>query len=360
MKKRILFGIIALLALCGAMQAQNTKAARIKYIRDKYAWAKSEIANNGKYPNFDRSIVITLNEVLDVGEEFPEITNIKYFFKGNWKMSDDGSYKGGNQVYFISMDWSAYGHSTYEEILFDPKDGSLLFCFSHAETHAGQVIESRYYYGPNGELIESKQSGTNDWSSGDAEKKQANLFLSIFKELMSAEGASEKAQGGLVQTPSKAERLKFIRETYAKAKEKIAANDKSEVPRDMKIVIHDQQTADTPPVTTELKFYFDEVVDQVETDAVSIDNYCYFISEHRHSMMFNSYYEYLYAPKSQNMIFSYCRWLEEGEVYESRYYYDEKGRCIEAKTNLEDVDYGANDKSSAKHFMNVFNALANQ
>ena len=36
------------------------------------------------------------------------------------------------------------------------------------------------------------------------------------------------------------------------------------------------------------------------------------------------YFEYLFAPQSHDLIFSYTNAREEGEKYEWRYYYDEK------------------------------------
>jgi hypothetical protein len=155
----------------------------------------------------------------------------------------------------------------------------------------------------------------------------------------------------------KVQRMKYIRSTYAQAKEKIAKNDKSELPLDVQIVIRDQSWG--PPEITELKFYFDAVTDQVEPDAVSVDNYCYFISEHRHhnNMGFDNYGEFLFAPKSHDLIFSYSCSKEEGEKREWRYYFDERGKCIEAKSEAEEIDYGFSDKITAKHYLKIFKAL---
>jgi len=75
-------------------------------------------------------------------------------------------------------------------------------------------------------------------------------------------------------------------------------------------------------------------------------------------MMMEGYDEFLYEPKTKDLIFSYTRAAEEGQVYEWRYYYDENGDCIETKTtNTDETDDGFYDKRAAKDLQAIFDLL---
>ena len=135
----------------------------------------------------------------------------------------------------------------------------------------------------------------------------------------------------------------------------------------MKIVVHDQRSASMPPEVTELQLFYEDVVDSPVADAgtvaeegVSMKRHCYFMTEHHHNnrMGFDNYREWLFAPKSNSLIFSYSNVKEEGEQMEWRYYFDEQERCIEAKTEADDVDNGQTDKVVAKRYLKVFNLLS--
>ena len=75
-------------------------------------------------------------------------------------------------------------------------------------------------------------------------------------------------------------------------------------------------------------------------------------------MQLNGYDEYLIDPKVKNLVFSYSRGEEEGQVYEWRYYFDENGNCIETKVkNTDETDEGFYDKRAAKDFQAIFDVL---
>ena len=95
----------------------------------------------------------------------------------------------------------------------------------------------------------------------------------------------------------------------------------------------------------------------LEPDAYSIDNYCYFITEHSKSMSYDGYMEFLFEPKTNDLVFSYTRAREEGEEHEWRYYYDENGKCIETKSNSEETDEGFYDKRAAKDYLAIMKYL---
>jgi hypothetical protein len=81
-------------------------------------------------------------------------------------------------------------------------------------------------------------------------------------------------------------------------------------------------------------------------------------------MYFKEYSEFLLAPDSHKLIFSFTQTQEEGETYEWRYYYDENGKCIETKVKSVDVedtgDSGVDDKQQFSNYMKVFNMLVNK
>ena len=78
-------------------------------------------------------------------------------------------------------------------------------------------------------------------------------------------------------------------------------------------------------------------------------------------MLFNAYNEYLFEPKTQDLIFSYTRAAEEGEVYEWRYYFDENGDCIETKTNSPDnADESISDKRHAKYYQSLYQEISDK
>ena len=365
--KKILLVMSLMLMFGVTLQAQN-KEAQLKHIRQMYAQVKEQIAQNGK----DGRAPLDMTVRIDNGEAFSDdfvmndVTELRFLFN-KYRINTDLDYPDASACYFITEQWGANGHTRYREILFDPNEGVLLFSYLKAETHAGFTVETRYYYDGEGNVIDQKHrvngeettAEAHSWSTAEGDKALAASWLSIFEQLMHPSQDLSSEERTDVEVSSKAKRLAFIRSTYAKAKEKIAANDKAELPLDVKIVIRDQSWG--PPQITEMNFYFDQVKDQVEPDAVSVDNYCYFISEHRHhnNMGYDHYSEYLFAPKSRDLIFSYTCAKEEGEKREWRYYFNERGTCIEAKSEAEEIDYGFSDKLNAKSYLKIFDALFN-
>ena len=363
--KKTLWTMLVMLLFGMTLQAQN-KEAQLKHIREMYAQAKEQIAQNGKNGRAPLDMKILINDGTYISDDLVmnDVTELHFYFN-KYRINSDLDYPDASSCYFITEQWGANGHTRYREILFDANEGVLLFTYMKAETHAGFTVETRYYYDGEGNLIDQKhkvgghdtEPGTHSWNTADSEKNLAEACLKIFEDLMNHQTDLTVKDREVAKVTPKAERMKYIRSTYAQAKEKIAKNDKSELPLDVQIVIRDQTWG--PPETTELKFYFDAVTDQVEPDAVSVDNYCYFISEHHHhnNMGPDNYGEYLFAPKSHDLIFSYSCGKEEGETREWRYYYDERGKCIEVKSEAEEVDYGFSDKINAKHYLKIFKAL---
>ncbi|MBR6263386.1 MAG: hypothetical protein IKR05_09225 [Prevotella sp.] len=333
--------LLITLLIVATVEAQSGKDARIKEIRTAYAQAKKKIEQNGKGGKSPKDMTIVFNQLED--EDIPLYTeeSINYYF--------DETYPEGVAVkhpYFIVVNWTCHGHIKYREILLNPQNQQVMFCYMKGETDSGFVIESRYYYDTKGKCIEEKHNTQNSWTDGGSEKGNAEYYLKLFT-MVNSNGyltpldTDKKAK----PTTPKAKRIAQIRAIYAQAKDKIAKNEKAEMPNDLHITIHDLGD-DQPPRTKEINMYFDTA--------------CYFISEHSSSMSMDSYGEYLFDPQGESLIFSYTRGREEGCEYEWRYYYDENGKCIETKSNSEDTDDGFYDKRAAKDFQAIFNTLLNE
>ena len=370
--------ITMFILLIGSMtiQAQTNKAEKVKNIRAAYAKAKEMIANNGKGGNPALDVHVSSHLVNEVDEDFniDDDTNLDFYFVKKRKYnSKEEMFTEENVCYFIVEKWGANGHTKYREMLFDSDSEKLIFAYMKSESHAGFVIETRYYYDSDGKLIDEKHKAggkdikPEDHSYGNAvdDYKASNHYLSVFRELMQPKGNYNAADSRATVAQTKNERMKTIRADYAKTKELI---EKKKQDQSLSIVVHDQEEGDCPPVVTEINFSFNEW-----DDGQAPMYRCYFISEHMHhnNMGYDQYSEILLNDKDQrfgdngkpaktiNPMFTYTCVHEEGEKYEWRYYFDENGRCIETKSNHEDTDSGKADKLKTRRLIHIFNALMN-
>ena len=224
--KKTLFALLALL-LVGTTGFGQNKAQRIKEIRNAYAQAKKDMADNGKggFPPVD--IHIDLNDGTEVSEDFiiNDEPQVDIFFKRIRQRLDTDLFDP--HCYFIVEKWSANGHTSYREMLFDPFTDRLMFSYMKVETHAGAVIESRYYYDDFGRCIEQKpEQGGMSWSSAETDYEKAKNYLSIFDALMRQKSAEAGRQ--VVQASAdKAAQMQHIRSVYAEAKQKVEKDARS-------------------------------------------------------------------------------------------------------------------------------------
>ena len=365
MKKVFIGLVLAVVSATGYAQEGQTatskltkeqKDTRMDEIRSAYANAKQKMSKNGKNGQSPRDLWIEYNDVIDKAADVTEWEGATIYF--------DSDTVGGievNRPYFIVENWAAHQHTRYRELLINPKDSTLMFCFRHGETDAGFVVESRYYYDMEGLLIEAKHNTSNTWSSPEGEQEEAKRLIDLFKTvtqgvLITRDGTMADAPSGpksatpLVGPRSKDQQKAYIRSLYAKAKKKIAEEEHEYQKRNVRLVLHDQGTL-WPPMTTEYKFFFDTRVIELP-DQKRHDNYCYFISEHRQRMGFDSYVEYLFDTYSQDLLFYYCKCAEENEQWEWRRYYDQQGDCFEQTGNsADDVPL---DKNDAKNMLGLF------
>ena len=336
--KKIIMTMLILLFGITATQAQSTKAERLKYIRKVYAEAKQKMAENGKDGRPKLDLTVEVKDSEEMGEDFGiiEETKTTYYYE-KVRRFRDGSFFDDDECYLIIENWSAHGHIRYNEVLFDPKDGSLLFYYSHYETDGGMPFDSRFYYDERGNVIEQLHKVMNedaadeyleDMKSDKNCKPMADHYTKVFNSIVAPQSlAPDKRKGS---TTPKAQRMNFIRTTYAQAKQKIEKDVKVEVQHNVKITLHNQEDGDTPPMTTEIKYYLEQ---QPKGDTFT--NHCYFITKHTSTMMMDNYHEYLLNPKSHDLIFSFGQYKEEGEKNEFRYYFDENGQCIERKATIQ-------------------------
>lgn len=356
------------LLLCVVASAQASKQEQIKKIRQTYAEAKAQIAQNGKNGMAPLDLTITVNDGTQVDEDFiiNEQRTLTFYFNKH-RVNSELDYPDASHCYFIIEKWEANGHSSYREILFDPNEGTLLFSFTKSETHAGYVTETRYYYDGQGNVIEQKRKAGGDevkpgsvlWEENGGDQALAADLLDIFDWVMNPGHEVGEGSFPIEKTVPKAERLKAIRSAYTAAKDKVAKNDKADIQRDVQIVIRDQSWG--PPETRTVNYYYDIFEDYPEPDGASIDKFCYLISErlHHNGMGPDIYNEYLLTPQGHHLLFSYTNAKEEGEQTEWRYYFDENGKCIETKTNSDTQDGGKADKERVRKLVMIFQKLTN-
>lgn len=346
-------------------KGSESKEGQVQRIHDVYTKAKEMVAANGQEGKAPHDMTIVLNDGLKLDEEsiLNEESALSFYFK---KKYEPTSYiiNDTSICYFITEEWTALGHLRNRELLFDPEDGHLLFAYKRNETDTGYVIESRYYFDKNGKIIDQKhkmdgedvEPDRHKIFDGTEEMAVGKLCLDIFETMINHKDVEQVATN--LKTTTKANRMRMIRSTYSKAKDKVAKNDKSDHPRDMRIVIHDQLAEDYPPSTIDLKFFFD-----LRTKDEDWYSHCYFISKQSSNMYYKEYSEFLLTSDSQKLIFSYTQALEEGETYEYRYYYDENGNCIDQKVSSPDDedegDMGVDDKQQFNKYMKVFNDMTN-
>ena len=177
MKKILILLVCSLVAF--TTQAQ-TKADKLKNIRQLYAQAKDKVAQNGKTaPNKHQQLV--LNNQFDEAPPFKEVVDIYFdeirqFDNGDVPMSTESPY-------FMTRRYTCGDIDIYQEWLFDAKEpGKLLFAFECEQQNDGSKLESRYYWDANG-LIEVKTNNPDADREGAFMQRYAGEYLSVFETI---------------------------------------------------------------------------------------------------------------------------------------------------------------------------------
>lgn len=364
MYKTFILTFMCMLSL--SLQAQN-KTDRIKEIRQLYADAKNNIAQNGKDGNIAKDMLIKMNSVLSIEHDIYEEATLHVFFDEQRKVNvEDGSFNVYEQPYFMICQEFCHGHEAYRELMFDAKTGALTFAFIRSVTDAGMVFETRLYYDAKGKLIEGKsktadanglhvedetlsESDGADWDKSI--KESANCFMKIFKTAI-GENKVSKTNKNTAPHLSKAEQIKRIRANYTVAQDKSSKKVFTFYPCDITITIHNQEEGDCPPVTDVISMFGEKANNDAGTPTL-----CFFATSHRSLMGFDNYTEFLFDPASYNLIFSYQRSAEQGEQQEWRYYFDEQGNCIDSKVNALEDDKGKECLSLSKTYQALFEMI---
>ena len=193
-------------------KGSESKEGQIKRIREVYAEAKEMVAANGKEGKAPQDMTITLNDGTEVDEDFiiNEETELTYYFK---RKNEPTSYiiDDTSICYFMTESFSAHGHTRYRELLFDPKEGYLLFAYNRSETDAGYVIESRYYFDKTGKIIDQKHNPDDEevppelykMFDGAEELDDAKKYLDVFDVMLNHKDV-EWAESNVKTTPKNA------------------------------------------------------------------------------------------------------------------------------------------------------------
>ena len=344
-----------LLALVALTVSAVDKAARLKDIRQAYAEAKKDMAENDKKGAQRMDVVIDINDGTQVDENFiiNDEGSVHYYFKRIHLSGDTDLFEP--RCYFLVESRSANGHSSYREMLFNPYTGHLMFSFLKSETHAGFKTEARYYYDEEGNIVEEKHKvgdrETTDDESGGGDQTMAMVYMQIFNGLMKQKGAEAHSYTAQ-QNAEKSVLLKDIRVQYADAKQKIQKDGKSDLPLNMKIEIHDQEDREMPAQKDVIQFWFQHG-EEGEGRPYFMSTTCQ-LGDH------SVYSEYLFDVKTSNLLFCFSQQKQnDSPALEWRYYFDRAGHCFEVKGVSPKYGPGFADLDVAKKYLELFNALVN-
>jgi len=151
MRKHYPVIILFFLALCLSARAQND-AGVVKAVRAAYSEAKEKIklADGDPSPRNDASATLSYN----VPGTGPRTTVVHCYF--DLDTDENGAHY---QPYFITLKYNIAARAFYEEYLFDPESGRLLFAFLQGDTFEGAKNEERYYYDESGRLASVNVKG---------------------------------------------------------------------------------------------------------------------------------------------------------------------------------------------------------
>lgn len=152
MNKRFFFAALLLLFIGASVQAQNN-ADVVKSVRAAYNAAKEKIKltqSEGGAPRNDAVVTMHYN----VPGTGPRTTVAHCYFE-----LDDDEYGAHYYPYFITLKYNIAAREFYEEYLFHPESGRLLFAFIQSDTYEGTKNEERYYYDDLGKLASANIKG---------------------------------------------------------------------------------------------------------------------------------------------------------------------------------------------------------
>lgn len=158
------FLLIALVALFFGAPALPAAAQGgsdvVKSVRAAYAAAKEKmkLANGEQSPRNDATATLHYN----VPATGPRTTVVHCYF--DLDTDENGAHY---YPYFITLKYNVAVRNFYEEYLFDPESGRLLFAFIQGDTFEGTKNEERYYYDDLGKLASANIKGERTIEDAD-------------------------------------------------------------------------------------------------------------------------------------------------------------------------------------------------
>ncbi len=143
---------IALLALmfgaaCFPLAAQDRNDEVVKYIREAYNQAREKIKMTTGDESVPRNdVTATLHYMVPATGERTEVFHAWF----DLETDEEGAHY---LPYFITRKYNVAARNYYEEYLFEPETGLLLFVLIQSDNFEGGKDEQRYYFGAMGELV---------------------------------------------------------------------------------------------------------------------------------------------------------------------------------------------------------------
>ena len=174
--KKFLIAVSVLTLALGASAMAQENASVVKSVRAAYNEAKEKIkmADGEMSPRNDAVATLHYN----VPATGPRTTVAHCYF--DLDTDEDGAHYF---PYFITLKYNVTVRDFYEEYLFDPESGRLLFVFIQQDTFEGTKNEERYYYDGLGKLAAVNVKGERTVEDADLVRHAEDLRLIIPKFL---------------------------------------------------------------------------------------------------------------------------------------------------------------------------------
>ena len=145
MRKLLSLLVLALISFGFVAQAQNN-ADVVKAVRAAYNAAKEQIKQTQvEFGEPRNDAVVTMH--YNVPATGPRTTVAHCYFELD--TDENGAHY---YPYFITLKYNVAAREYYEEYLYHPESGRLLFAFIQQDTYEGTKNEERYYYDDLGKL----------------------------------------------------------------------------------------------------------------------------------------------------------------------------------------------------------------
>lgn len=166
--------------------APDKKSDIVKNIRAEYAATQKRIAEMDMEEHMRSQLTTTVQKNMNaIGIRKETITCFFDDFREMpWEEAPDF------KPYFITRKFNAAVHKFYQEYLFDSETGRILFIFLQGDSYEveGTKDETRYYFGPDGALVQEIVKGERLATPEDAVKQATLLYDSAKAQLDACEG----------------------------------------------------------------------------------------------------------------------------------------------------------------------------